>query len=98
MKMTEQEAIERIRAEISFYAPLSRDENTNVLIKALQLAIQALEKRIAKPIVVTQGHPAFHTKHHTCPTCGFDLDEVGIIFSHCPNPDCGQKLKEADNE
>ena len=86
--MTEIEAIEIIK-----YASAFNSENSP-LTKALNMAIEALEKQIPKKPVIKPWNPA------RCPACGEELSEsMGdgyykhlTLLQRCPNPDCGQRL------
>ncbi len=67
---------------------------------AVIIAIQTLEKQVAKPVVIKNWSPA------KCPTCGMGLSESQEdgYYKHftwikrCPNPECAQLLKWEDED
>ncbi len=75
------------------------ESNQNV-VDAIDIAIQALEKQVAKKVIVKDWSPA------KCPTCGMGLSELigDGYYEHftwikrCPNPDCAQLLKWEDED
>ena len=59
-------------------------------IKAIEMAIIALEKQIPKPVEVYSDGDAdgYQVWEEHCPSCGYDFD--GTTPNFCP--DCGQRL------
>lgn len=97
--MTNREAVEMINK-----IKLAEEHNCEVYeIKpnyesreALNLSIQALEKQEPKkPIIITVGR----SDEEVCPNCkegNIRYPDVGWMYKHCP--DCGQALKELEEE
>ena len=95
--MTESEAIKEVRFNMSTIG-LS-DKATKRVVEARNMAIQALEKQIAKKVKIEQW---IYTK---C-DCGFEFSEhhgdgyysipIENKTKYCPN--CGQKLDWSDEE
>ena len=92
--MTEQEAIEIIK-----YASAFNSDNSP-LTKALDMAIEALEKQIPKkPDLEGDGYADGYLVYDTwiCPNCGKHYEVDYEEYDWCPN--CGQHIdrsKEAE--
>ena len=98
--MTESEAIKLIKTN----RPTSGYITLNYLKwnEALKMAINALEKQIAKKPIMKPYYDDMEEEYLCCPTCGeiltdrIPLDNKDFYF-HCLN--CGQKLNwESDEE
>ena len=69
--------------------------------EALDVAIQALEKQIAKKPIMKQYFEDLEDEYLCCPTCGEILtdripDDNKTFYFHCMN--CGQKFDWSDEE
>ena len=67
--------------------------------EALDVAIQALEKQIAKKPIMKQYFEDLEDEYLCCPTCGEILtdripDDNKTFYFHCMN--CGQKFDWSD--
>ena len=104
--MTEGEAIKicnTIGFATSFSNPQGIPLNTTKeeLAEAMRMAIQALEKQIAKKPIMKQYFEDLEDEYLCCPTCGEILtdripaDNKAFYF-HCMN--CGQKFDWSDEE
>ena len=94
--MTESEAIKELHKIIprGGIIPQKRAE-------ALDVAIQALEKQIAKKPIMKQYFEDLEDEYLCCPTCGEILtDRIPAdnktFYFHCMN--CGQKFDWSDEE
>lgn len=91
--MTENEAIKFMRLFREEWDKNSKTENA----KALDIAIQALEKQIPKKVQLRHIRKFDGFDDGECPTCGLnvsrDCDGTDIFC-----PDCGQKLDWSDEE
>lgn len=86
--MTEQKAIETIQ-----YASAFNSDNSP-LTKALDVAIQALEKQIPKkPSYEGDGYADGHLVYDTwiCPCCEKNYEVGYDNYDYCPN--CGQRIE-----
>lgn len=89
---------EKSHLETTKQIPHSEEEveYTTKFLEALDLAIQALEKQEPKkPVIITNGP----FDDEVCPNCkeiNIRYPAVGWMYKHCP--DCGQALKEIEDE
>ena len=93
--MTESEASTILKAEIVHHPECS------IFAEAIGLAIQALEKQIAKKPIMKQYFEDLEDEYLCCPTCGEILtDRIPAdnktFYFHCMN--CGQKFDWSDEE
>ena len=88
--MTAEKAIEHLEniAIFSF-----QDGYTDEARKALDMAIEALEKQVAKKVRIKYANPKYEYYGYAsfCPNCNRVVAEG---WSYCP--DCGQALKMED--
>lgn len=93
--MTESEAKVILESEYKFHGECS------VFGEALTIAINALEKQIAKKPIMKPYYEDMEEEYLCCPTCGeiltdrIPMDNKDFYF-HCLN--CGQKLDWSDEE
>ena len=97
--MTESEAIKEVRFNMSTIG-LS-DKAAKRVVEARNMAIQALEKQIAKKPIMKQYFEDLEDEYLCCPTCGEILtDRIPAdnktFYFHCMN--CGQKFDWSDEE
>ena len=102
--MTESEAVEKLKNMRLFMQ--IEDENNDCKFteddyKANEMAIQALEKQIAKKPIMKQYFEDLEDEYLCCPTCGEILtDRIPAdnktFYFHCMN--CGQKFDWSDEE
>ena len=96
--MTENEAIEAIQFDLK----IGGEIHSQVLCDAVNVAIQALEKRIPKKPRKTDSYRGVLKKvyAYVCPTCGnarlekYMNERQNTVFCW----DCGQKLDWSDEE
>ena len=102
--MTASEAIEKLK-NMRLFMQIT-DENSEHKFpqdyyKANEIAIQALEKQIAKKPIMKQYFEDLEDEYLCCPTCGEILtDRIPAdnktFYFHCMN--CGQKFDWSDEE
>ena len=102
--MTESEAIEKLKNMRLFMQ--IEDENNDCKFteddyKANEMAINALEKQIAKKPIMKPYFEDMEEEYLCCPTCGEILtDRIPFdnkdFYFHCLN--CGQKFDWSDEE
>ena len=85
--MTEREASTILKAEIVHHPEYS------IFAEALGIAIQSLEKQIAKKPQKTESEGYRYTDTYRCPNCGGNFSGTGIA-NYCYH--CGQKLDWSD--
>ena len=90
--MTESEAVEKLKNMRLFMQ--IEDENNDCKFteddyKANEMAINALEKQIAKKPKKTESEGFRYTDTYRCPLCGGNFSGTGIA-DYCYH--CGQKL------
>lgn len=94
--MTESEAIEAIQFDLK----IGGEIHSKVLRDAVDVAIQALEKQIAKkPTYDGDGYApdgTFVWDEWICPCCGTRYEVDYDEHDFCPN--CGQKIDWSDEE
>ena len=93
MSMTESEAIKEVRFNMSTIG-LSNEAAKRV-VEARDMAINALEKQIAKKPIMKPYFDDMEEEYLCCPACGEALtDRIPMdnkdFYFHCLN--CGQKL------
>ena len=84
----------KVQEAINVMQKYTEEPISKVVIEAHQMAIEALEKQIAKKPVIKPWSPAL------CPSCNCELSEdMGdgyyrhyIYLDRCLSSDCGQKL------
>ena len=98
--MTENEAIKEVRFNMSKIG--LKENSVKMVVKARDLAIKALEKRIPKKPRKTDSYRGVLKKvyAYVCPTCGnarlekYMNERQNTVFCW----DCGQKLDWSDEE
>lgn len=102
--MTESEAIEKLK-NMRLFMQIEDEKNeckfTEDDYKAIDMAIQALEKQIAKRPIMKQYFENLEEEYLCCPTCGEILtDRIPAdnktFYFHCMN--CDQKFDWGDEE
>ena len=102
--MTESEAIEKLK-NMRLFMQIEDKNNgckfTEDDYKANEMAIQALEKQIAKKPIMKHYFEDLEDEYLCCPTCGEILtDRIPAdnktFYFHCMN--CGQKFDWSDEE
>ena len=102
--MTASEAIEKLK-NMRLFMQIEDKNNgckfTEDDYKANEIAIQALEKQIAKKPIMKQYFEDLEDEYLCCPTCGEILtDRIPAdnktFYFHCMN--CGQKFDWSDEE
>ena len=88
--MTTEEAIKIIRRKTSI--PENR-EIFEIIEKAYDMAIEALEKQISKKPIQNRNEGIRYTSTYSCPSCGGRFSGTGIA-DYCYH--CAQALKWAD--
>lgn len=87
--MTEREAVNILQLNTPFVA--SKEAN-----KAVDIAINALEKQIAKKPIYSDfddnGYEEIIPYKAVCPTCGYEFEFGTWNDEHNHHCDCGQKL------
>ena len=103
--MTESEAIKILKKDSCYECSQGTDSPLNCeygecrVSKATRVAIQALEKQIAKKPIMKQYFEDLEDEYLCCPTCGEILtDRIPAdnktFYFHCMN--CGQKFDWSD--
>lgn len=89
--MTENEAIKFMKLFREEWDKNSKTENA----KALDIAIQALEKQIPKRPIKSEEQPVRYVNTYYCPVCRLGITGTNIA-KWCYH--CGQKLDWSDEE
>ena len=103
--MTAREAIKILKKDSCYECSQGTDSPLNCeygecrVSKATRVAIQALEKQIAKKPIMKQYFEDLEDEYLCCPTCGEILtdripDDNKTFYFHCMN--CGQKFDWSD--
>lgn len=102
--MTESEAIEKLK-NLRLFMQIEDEKNECKFAeddyKAIDMAMQALEKQIPKRPIMKQYFEDLEEEYLCCPTCGEILtDRIPAdnktFYFHCMN--CGQKFDWGDEE